>query len=79
MLINLEDKLKGVTPQGNCDKGIRKFVRSHFEQISRVRAKGYSWKQIADTVQAVLHLKSRNLKHSLNAAYYLVSIERENK
>lgn len=79
MLINLEDKFKGVTPQGNCDKGIRKFVRSHFEQITRVRAKGYSWKQIADTVQAVLHLKSRNLKHSLNAAYYLVSIERENK
>lgn len=79
MLINLEDKLKGVTPQGNCDKGIRKFVRSHFEQISRVRAKGYSWKQIADTVQAVLHLKSCDLEHSLTAAYCMVSKERENK
>ena len=79
MLINLEDKFKGVTPQGNCDKGIRKFVRSHFEQIKRIRAKGYSWNQIADTAQAVLHFQSRNYRLSFKAAYYKVAEERENQ
>jgi len=70
--LNFFDELLKQKPKGTYRSShIRAFVRSHFDQLSAIKGKGYSWKQIADTIQARLHIPSRNFKSSLSAAYYL--------
>ena len=57
-------------PTGRLNLGIAVFVRKHFKQISFVRDKSYSWKQIAEVVQNHLQGQSRNLPRSLSDAFF---------
>ena len=67
--MNFFNELLRQKPKGLRNLGILDFVRSHFDQISAIRQKGYSWKQIADTVQSRLHIPSRNLTLSFRTAF----------
>lgn len=62
--------LERQTPKGRYPTPLYSpFVRAHFEQLVRVRDKGYSWKQIADAVQANRSIPASNLAKSLATAF----------
>ena len=68
--VGIFSELLKQTPMGWRNLGIAAFVRKHFKQVSFVRNKLYSWKQIAMVVESELHSGSRNLPHSLRSAFF---------
>ncbi len=58
---------------------IKPFIQKHFEQLEALIKKGYTWRQIANTVQANTNIYSRDLSKTMQNTFYKVRIERQNK
>ena len=75
--MDLVKMLERQTPKGRYATPLyRPFVRAHFEQLVKVRCKGYSWEQIADAVQANRLIPAKNLTKSLATAFYHIKYVR---
>lgn len=71
----LNEKPEGLHPHRNTGK-IKAFVRSHFGRLLAVKAKGYSWEQIARIVRGKTDIPSENLPKSLRTAFCKIKKER---
>lgn len=74
----LNEKPDGLHPYRNTGK-IKAFVRDHFSGLLMVKAKGYSWEQIARIVREKTDIPSNNLPKSLRTAFCKIKNERIKK
>ena len=81
-LVRVERKKQKESERKNKTKKrfvVKYFVQEHFEQLETLLKKGYTWRQIANTVQANTNIYSRDLSKTMQNTFYKVRIERQNK
>ena len=58
---------------------IKPFIQEHFEQLEVLIKKGYTWRQIANTVQTEINIHSKDLFRTLQRTFYKVRLKRQSK